>query len=51
MHVEFGCISPVLTPDAILLAVGFALAAGLLSSLYTAAKASTIDPITGLSYE
>ncbi|MCX6962981.1 MAG: ABC transporter permease [Verrucomicrobia bacterium] len=42
---------PVLTPDSILLAVGFALAAGLLSGLYPAAKASTIDPITALRYE
>jgi putative ABC transport system permease protein len=42
---------PVLTPDAILLAVGFAIAAGLLSGLYPAAKASGIDPITALRYE
>jgi putative ABC transport system permease protein len=42
---------PVLTPDAILLAVGFAIAAGLLSGLYPAAKASSIDPITALRYE
>ncbi len=42
---------PVLTPDAILLAVGFAVAAGLLSGLYPAAKASGIDPITALRYE
>jgi putative ABC transport system permease protein len=42
---------PVLTPDSILLAVGFALAAGLLSGLYPAAKASGIDPITALRYE
>lgn len=42
---------PVLTPDSILLAVGFALAAGLLSGLYPAAKASSIDPITALRYE
>ena len=42
---------PVLTPDSILLAVGFAIAAGLLSGLYPAAKASGIDPITALRYE
>ncbi len=42
---------PVLTPDAILLAVGFAIAAGLLSGLYPSAKASGIDPITALRYE
>ena len=42
---------PVLTPDAILLAVGFAIAAGLFSGLYPAAKASGIDPITALRYE
>jgi putative ABC transport system permease protein len=42
---------PVLTPDAILLAVGFAIAAGLLSGLYPAAKASGIDPIAALRYE
>jgi putative ABC transport system permease protein len=42
---------PVLTPESILLAVGFALAAGLLSGLYPAARASSIDPITALRYE
>jgi putative ABC transport system permease protein len=42
---------PVLTIDAILLAVGFALFAGLFSGLYPAAKASNIDPITALRYE
>ena len=42
---------PVLTPNAILLAVGFAIAAGLLSGHYPAAKASGIDPITALRYE
>ncbi|PAZ00060.1 MAG: hypothetical protein CAK90_07275 [Spartobacteria bacterium AMD-G4] len=42
---------PVLSADAILLAVGFALFAGLFSGLYPAAKASNIDPITALRYE
>jgi len=42
---------PVLTWDAILLALAFALAAGLFSGLYPAAKASSIDPITALRYE
>jgi len=42
---------PVLTWDAIVFAVGFAIVAGLVSGLYPAAKASGIDPITALRYE
>jgi len=42
---------PVLTPDAIFLALGFAVFAGLFSGIYPAAKASHIDPITALRYE
>lgn len=42
---------PVLTWDAIVFALCFAIAAGLFSGLYPAAKASSIDPITALRYE
>lgn len=42
---------PVLTWDAVVFAVGFAIVAGLFSGLYPAAKASGIDPITALRYE
>lgn len=43
--------APVLTWDAIVFSVAFAVAAGLLSGLYPAWKASRLDPISALRYE
>jgi putative ABC transport system permease protein len=44
-------LKPVLAPKIILIAVGVAIATGIISGLYPAWRASRLDPVDALRYE
>ena len=48
---DMGALPTVISPEAILLALGFATAVGLFFGIYPANKASKLDPVEALRYE